>query len=166
MIKPPFKTEGIYARIMNPEKELWHERRLTPLEMVSGQKIKPDEKLVNYKQTKLGNIFNAAIGKKEEVFYRIICFKEIHNKTEEKQFGVYNFWCCADNDVFGLADRYTGQYTTSNFKNVIFDRNSCKFFDKEIPFYCYFRSDGDILKLKIGDMDYQYLRYVPSVEYY
>ena len=145
-MKPPFKIEGIYARKMNPEKEL-----------------------VNYKQTKLGNIFNAAIGKKEEAFYSIVSFKELYQKftfkddSKEKQFcAEYTF---STGEIFSLADWFKRRHMSDDYKDVIFDNVRCKFVHNKIPFYCYFPND-DILKLKIGDMGDEYLRYVPFIDYY
>ena len=66
-MKTPFKTKGIYARKINPEKEL-----------------------TNYKPTKLGSMWKAAIGEKEEAFYEIIWFSENYrfsnDDSKEKEF--------------------------------------------------------------------------------
>lgn len=142
----PFKTKGIYARKMNPEKEL-----------------------TNYKPTKLGSMWKAAIGEKEEAFYEIIWFREnyrfINDDSKEKEF-------CADysnmtGEIFGLADRQKNHgCRNAKYKNVLFDENGFEFGDENATFSgsCY----DDILYLSIriqetGELISLELRYIPWI---
>ena len=149
-MKIPFKTKGIYA-----------------------YKIDPDKDLVNYKQTKLDNIWNAVVGKKEEAYYQIVCFQKDYSQrnfsthSEEPDDSTERKFCATcrltTGEIFYLADmapKWRGGYG-SEYGNVLFEGNRINFVVKEIPFQGFFDDDGDILYLKIGDSDNEKFRYVP-----
>jgi len=144
MLQPPFKTKGIYARKINPDKEL-----------------------TNYKPTKLGSIWKAAIGDKEEAFYEIIWFSEIYNfndsSSEEKQY-------CADysnmtGEIFGLSDFHKNRGSNcAEYKNVKFDEKRFEFGNETVLFSGSFVEDFLYLHIKniiTGESLSEKLRYVP-----
>ena len=145
-MNPPFKTKGIYARKLNPKKEL-----------------------NNYKPTKLGSLWKAAIGEKEEAFYEIIWFSENYsfnqNDLEEKKY-------CADytnmnGEIFDLVDWHKGRGCFySEYKDVIFNDYSFEFGDNDVSYTGSIHDD--ILYLKItdketGDSISEKLRYLPWI---
>jgi len=145
-MKTPFKTKGIYARKISPEKEL-----------------------TNYKPTKLDSMWKAAIGEKEEAFYEIICFSENYrfpeDDSKEKEF-------CADysnmnGEIFGLADWQKNRGCTyAEYKNVVYDENRFEFGDGNTSFSGRFYDD--ILYLRItnketGKSISKKLRYIPWI---
>jgi hypothetical protein len=145
-MKTPFKTKGIYARKINPEKEL-----------------------TNYKPTKLGSMWKAAVGEKDNAFYEIVWFSEIYSFTEddsnEKKF-------CADysnmtGEIFGLADWQKNRgFSYAKYKNVVYDESQFEFGDEHTTF---FGSSFDdflylrILNKKTGESISEKLRYIPWI---
>jgi hypothetical protein len=61
MEQPPFKLDGIYARKLDPNKDL-----------------------INYKHSRVESIWQAALGKKEEPFYEILWFSRKWDLKNQK----------------------------------------------------------------------------------
>lgn len=142
----PFKTEGIYARKINPEKEL-----------------------TNFKSTRFGSMWKAAIGKKEEAFYEIIWFSENDSLTNE--VSEENKYCagysCMSGEIFRLADWHKNRGCVyAKYKNVVFDEKRVEFSDGNVEFKGFFKND--IFSLFITDRDsledfIEKYRYIPWI---
>lgn len=145
-MKTPFKTQGIYARRINSEKEL-----------------------NSFKPTKFESIWKAAIGEKEELIYKIIWFSEIpSNPLEASRTKQY----CADyanriGEIFELADWLkTRGSSYAEYQNIFFDEKKFEFGNDKLSFI---GGDHDdilylIIKNKItGESVKEQLRYIPWI---
>ena len=112
-----FKTKGIYARKVDFEKEF------------------------NYKPTKLGNIFRAAVGEKENAIYDIICFKEFYplfsNDCKEPKINAH-YAKNMSGEIFSLADWFENR-CCNNIENVVFRGKAFVFEEKEMKFSGFLR---------------------------
>ena len=145
-MKTPFKTKGIYARKINPEKEF-----------------------INYKPTKLGNMWKVAIGEKEEPIYEIIWFSEKYsisiNDNEEKQY-------CADyskmiGEILGLADWHKKRSCRhAEYIDVFIDEKYFEFGDDDLLFSGNISDDIlylTITNIKTEEFVSEILRYIPWI---
>jgi len=143
-MKTPFKINGIYAI-----------------------KINPEEKFSNYKPTKLGNMWKAAIGDKEEACYEVLSFTKNYNyskdNSEENEY-------CADysnimGEIFSIADS-PRNYHCAKYINVEFNENSFVFGDDKLSFSGRFFEDTlrlHIKNIKTGETISQKLRFIPEI---
>lgn len=140
----PFKTKGIYARKINPEKEL-----------------------ENYKPTKLGSLWKATIGEKEEAFYEIVWFAEDYQYFEKKEKKYCADYSNMTGEIFDLADWQKNRGSSyAKYKNVIFDGYKFEFGDKEVVFSGYINDDLLYLTItnpKTKESISKKLRYIPWI---
>lgn len=149
MGKPPIKLEGVYARKMDPEKEI-----------------------INYKSTKIKKMLSIASGGKNENFYEVLYFSENYTATRTSGETVY----CAkystmQGEIFDLTDRNKGKGCSAILgknKNVSFDDREFEFESEHNLFHGIVSPfhKGDILTLYIHskESDKMYkkrLRYIP-----
>lgn len=142
-----FKLNGIYARKIDPKKEL-----------------------TNYNPTKLGSIWKAASGKKEKEFYEIIQFIKIHN-PKYKFENTTNI--CVDysnmyGDIFELTDgrKSKGCSKYSKYKNLELDTDRFKFGNETINFSGVINEDLLYLYInhnETGDTISHVLRFIPWI---
>lgn len=114
MLKPPFKTKGIYVRRIDPEKDI-----------------------KNYKSTKLNKMWQIASGRKNEHFYEIIWFAENYSleaeSSDKKKY-------CADFSIMNgeLLDLVDWQkdrgFSYADFENVQYDEKHFRFENETIAF--------------------------------
>jgi hypothetical protein len=152
----PFKTKGIYIR-----------------------KVDADKELSNYKPTKLGSIWKAAIGEKEGSFYRFLLFSKVYKSPfsenyksskdydEEKEYCVEYSNAHIVEEILEFVDRQKKTYSSNpTYKNVVFENNKFEFGDERAAFYGFIYDD--ILQLRIslkekGGLICEEYRYIPWI---
>lgn len=146
-MKPPFKIRGIYARKLDPKKEI-----------------------INHNQTKLGSIWKIATGEKEESFYEIIAFSTMHSFSEAES--ITNRFCanynCMYGEIFNLVDGHKCRASSSyKFKNVIYDEKTFEFSNENTKFSGQFYEEDilqlSMINLKTAENIIENLRYIPWI---
>lgn len=140
MEKPPFKVDGIYVSLMDREKDL------------------------NDKPTKLGKMWGAALGERDEHTYEILIFRQ-----DDKITGKFNAnMILMTGELLSLADNnkhcYKFAYQDINFSGNVFQ------FEKEAVRFIGF-VEGDFIKFSITNkargISYRRIyRYIPHDPYY
>jgi hypothetical protein len=141
MKQPPFKLKGIYARKLDPKKDL-----------------------INYKQSKIGSIWKAALGEKEEPFYEILWFSRKWDFKNQKLGNYSVAYAIMTGEIFDLSDWNKTTGGSSKYGNVIFEEDKFEFSDKETVFSGYLFEDLlllTVLNKKTGISESNTLRYVP-----
>lgn len=143
MKTPPFKLKGVYVKKVDPKD------------------------IVNYKSSRLGNIWKATIGEKEESYYHILHFtpKEFIIDQEPSSYCVsFSFM---QGEIFGLVDGFKNRtHIYADFENVKFNESHLEFEDEKLKFSGVITEDFLFLEtteLKSGkrDFDFEGYRYIP-----
>lgn len=147
IIKPAFKTKGVYARRIDPNKDL-----------------------INYKSTKLDQMWNIAIGRKEGYFYTIISFTENLDfskgliNTPILGYGAH--YSIMVGELFELVDHHKNRgYSSCEYKDIFYRGSIVKFGTEGLLFSGYLQDD--FLRIDINNTaDYSAnmkFRYIPWI---
>jgi hypothetical protein len=133
MDNPPFKTQGIYVRRINPEIEL-----------------------TNYKSSKLDQIWKVATGRKEGDYYTIINFKEKLDLSKgliTTPIKYYNAgYSLMEGELLDLVDYFKKKPSSyCEYKNVFYRDSYVRFEEDSLIYTCVF--DKDLFTLEIVNRD-------------
>jgi hypothetical protein len=73
---------------------------------IYAYKVDPNKEIENYKETKLGNVQKALMGKKEESYYYVLWLVEDHDKSSDEIIAYNADFIFTSGEIFDISDQF------------------------------------------------------------